>query len=411
MDHTITDLNPQVNSLQGQRDSTRLLGQRVSTPRPSLTTRYGAAALDSTIDRLQQTIEGHRHRDLFVASLGIGSLTAGGELHEGYAHSQLVEIGLVLGLARADVERQVTRGLTLGQANPRSAPRKETLDGAADARVRTLAWWDAIASDPALRTRTGTTTLKILAGFALLAMHAGKVKLSESYRQVAEAAGVSPGTVVKHRAALAPYVRQVIVHRRTECKGTEWQLVVRRGHLETALRSREVTPQVLFPNGHPLGDPSANVWHRRSGWWAAWSMLDEDEGLTVAELGAAIGRQPRTVRRILGWMAAEGLVVAVEGRWCRQEAAVAPVVEVDHAEARKARHAAERDAWRRHLAARVAAKEAERERMSTMSPEELRRYRAQVGAKRLRQRAQRYENGRARRAGQALPLLDVEAVG
>jgi hypothetical protein len=377
----------------------------VTGRRSSTTSRYGEAALDSTIDGLQQTIEGHRHRDLFIAALKIGSLAAGPELDGTYARAQLVEIGSVLGLARSDVERQVDRGMALGAEQPRSAPTTGTaLHGSADAQARVLDWWAAIAVDPALRTRRGTTTLKILAGFALLGMGASKVRLSDSYRQVAEAAGVSAGTIVKHRAALAPYVRQVHVHRRAEATATVWQLIVRDGHLETARRSREGPPPVLFPNGHPLDAPSANVWHRRAGWWLAWSMLSGEEGLTVAELAVAIGRQPRTVRRILGWMAAEGLVIGAEGRWCRREAASVPVTEVDHAEARKARHAAERDAWRRQVAARVAAKEAEREAVAAMDPAERREYQARVGALRLRRRARRWENGRAR--AQALPLAE-----
>lgn len=372
------------------------------TPSPSMTTRYGRAALAANVDRVERAPTGGRHEALFAAACEAGRLAAGGELDGTTARTELLTMAVAAGFTRADAERQVDRGMLKGSSQPKRAPDTgRALFCATDARAEVLAWWAVVAADPELRTRTGTTTLRILAAFALLGMASGKVRLSDSYRQVAEVAGVSPGTLTKHLAALDPYVRRVTKPRRSSQRATTWQLIRRAGHQETTRLCPVATPPAMFPDGrgHALDAPGHNFWHRRSGWWVLWCALDSEEPATVAELAQAAGRSTRTVRRVLATFLEYGLVTGTEGAWTRAEAAPEPLCETDHAEVRRDRHAAERAAWSRQVALLAARRQAERDAERDLSPEQrtaLRRERRlRANARRLDARARRYERQRA----------------
>jgi hypothetical protein len=172
--------------------------------------RCGRAALASEVDRVEVAPVGDRHRCLFGAACALGELVAGGELEEEATCAELEQVGRLVGLSDSDVRGAVRAGMRRGSQRPRRAPEGgHKIADRLDAMLRTVRWFNAAMEDPAFQGRRGPTQLRILAGFAMKAISAGKVEVAESYREIAEAAGVSVGTVAKHITGLSAWVRRV----------------------------------------------------------------------------------------------------------------------------------------------------------------------------------------------------------
>lgn len=326
----------------------RLNGQGHPTARRSppggYTSRYGRAALDAECAEVEAAPEGFRTRSLFAAACAVGGLVTGGEVEENVARTSLEQMGRVIGLAEADVRRTVANGLKRGGRTPRSAPTTgHALEDRTAAIAAVINWWAEVSATPG-GGRREAMRLKILAAFALLAMGAGKVRLTDSYRQVAEAAGVSVGTLANYVPSLAPRVRVVVKGNRVTGERTVWQL---RANL-----NRPASPvgmaSGLFIKARTLSDPSGNVWHRWPCGWRVFCLLSDEEQ-TAAELAEATGLSVGGVRKILARLAALGMATRdADGGWTAQEPATDPCAEgVDHAAERRERHALQRDAWRR----------------------------------------------------------------
>jgi hypothetical protein len=309
---------------------------------------YGMAALSSEVARVEQTAPGFRHMNLFSAACHVGELVAGREIDEATAESFLIDVGRSIDLLELDVRRQVARGLEKGKANPRTAPKAGTmLRDRTDAVLAVVEWWGAVQAHE-WKGRTAGTTLRILAAFAVLGTKAGKLRLEESYREVAEAAGVSVGTVAKHKARWLPFVHQVRVGNRITASRTVWQLVVRANGNRPASPAGKASG--LFPNARTLSDPAHNAWHGRPNDWRVYCLLTEEDTST-AHLVEVTGLHPSTIRRIGARLVDLGAVERGEDGWYLIPADAEELQHVgeDHAERLHQRHVAERKKHRTWL--------------------------------------------------------------
>ena len=322
--------------------------------RPPLSpSRYGNAALRAELDTLELAPLGHRHRTLYATAEHLGELVAGGELDAGTIEPVLIQAGELIGLPRSDAIRTVRRGLERGSTNPRRAPEgnRQVLQSRTDAIGAVCDWWATIERDPALRTRTGATTRRILAAFFRLAMKAGKVELAESYREIAEASGVSIGTITKHRAAWNRYVRQIEPGNRWKATRSQWRLLITKGRASGNMPEASPTGEAgVFPTARGIKAPSDNYWHRWSTGWATYRRLEPDAGRTVAELAEETGLHRGTIRRTLHRFAADGIAQRdCDGLWTECPDAESPPG-LDRKEERRERHRLDRlvHADRRH---------------------------------------------------------------
>lgn len=309
--------------------------------------RYGLAALKSTADELGFTLVGERHKNLFAAAAALGELVAGGELDEDRTVSKLVGMGRALDLTESDARRTVSNGLRDGARNPRQAPDvPQSVHNRAEAIAEVVTWWQAVQAEE-WRGARACTTLRILAGFALLAVQAGKLDVAESYREVAEAAGVSVGTVSKHRNDIAPWVRRLEVGDRLEGTRSTWRIVARAfGNSPSPTRTGLASG--LFPNARTLTDPVHASWERWSTGWRLFCILDTDEAVDAKSLASAMGLHVGTVRRNLVRLEAEGLARRDgDGGWLSVDQGEEPAFDGHKAAARHSRHQHQRREYRR----------------------------------------------------------------
>lgn len=317
-----------------------------SARRGSSSSRYGRAALASTADELGFTLVGERHHNLFKAAAKMGELVAGRELDEDRTVSTLVDMGRALDLTEADARRTVANGLQRGAQHPRQAPDvARTVANRAEAIAEVVTWWQAVQAEE-WRGARACTTLRILAGFALLAVKAGKLDLAESYREVAEAAGVSVGTVSKHRSGLAPWVSRIEVGDRFEGTRSRWRILTR------AFGNRPALPaglaSGLFPDARTLTDPAEAHWDRWSTGWRLYGLLDTDEAVDAKSLASSTGLHVGTVRRNLVRLEAEGLARCDgDGGWLSVDQGEEPAFDGHKAAARHSRHQHQRREYRR----------------------------------------------------------------
>ena len=347
-------------------------------------TRYGAAALASEVERnLMLTSRGNRHNTLFASACRIGELVGGGELSETLAITTLVEVGsLVKPEARSEVERTVRDGIDRGRKNnPRSAPTTGVMiKDAQDARMRLLALLHKAGSDPERWSgMAGASDLRVLVGLLLMSLHAGKLRVGASYRQIAEKSGVSLGTVTRALGSLeGTWIRRTHFangHRRAD--RSVFQLLAPADWIEEfsattehaggtsdgKLRQCSLLAVDTKRLGTGLRDPGHPLWKRRSTAWRLWCALAEDRdaleaGVAARELAGAISAPERTVWRNLAWMAAHGIVECVDQRWSAvgETEAVGLVVHLEpQRELVRERHRIEREQHRVWLAERSCA--------------------------------------------------------
>lgn len=343
-------------------------------------TRYGAAALHSEVERALHAPRGFRHKTLFSAACRVGELVGGGEIGESFAVSQLVELGLVLKPAeRSEVERTVRAGLERGRGTCRSAPTSGSMiNNGGEARMRVLALLVRANSDvERWRGVKGTSDLRVLVAVSLLALHAGKVRIGASYREIVEASGVGLGTVARSLGALeGTYLRKIHVagaHRRKD-RSVLQMLVPNEWHEAFMC---DTTEQAGGPHDRQkarcsnlaldsvrlrsaLRDPSHPLWRRRGSGWRMWCALAEDRdaggsGLSTVSLASAADVSVRTVWRNLSYLREHGVVVSLEGRWFAVDDTVAldAVAYLEPArELVRERHRLDREAHRLWLTAR-----------------------------------------------------------
>jgi DNA-binding transcriptional ArsR family regulator len=344
-------------------------------------TRYGAAALHSEVERALHAPPGFRHKTLFSAACRVGELVGGGEIGESFAVSQLVELGLVLKPAeRSEVERTVRAGVERGRGVCRSAPTTGSMiRNGGESRMRVLALLSRANRDvERWRGVTGTSDLRVLVAVSLLALHAGKVRVGASYREIVETSGVSLGTVARALGSLeGTYLRRTHVagvHRRKD--RSVFQLLVPHEwteaffgdtdeqaggspHRQNARCSNLSLDSERLRSG--LRDPAHPLWRRRGSAWRIWCALAADRdtegtGLGAAELAQSIGMSPRTVWRNLSYLREHGIVDSLEGVWCahRDTEAVSAVAYLEPTrELVRERHRLEREGHRIWLAARA----------------------------------------------------------
>ncbi len=234
------------------------------------------------------------------------------------------------------------------------------LRSAPDARKQVFAWWARACTT--ITGRNGGTALRICAAFAMAAMGAGKVRLDESYREIAERAGVSVGTVAKYLSSkpdyqhmsslLRPFVS--IVRRGDRVRGSRSTFQLSGAHPETSRRLDQRGPEGLFPDARILSDQSADHWHRNANGWRLWCLLDLADGLSAIGLAEITGLHPGTVRRILNRLSDDGLARRLDGLWYRVDPDAACLEELrasvdSPAQLRRERHRWDRANRRRWL--------------------------------------------------------------
>jgi hypothetical protein len=282
---------------------------------------YGRAALANALDAIETAPAGiSRHKTLYRVSAGLGNLIAGGELlDEEIVYHRLTAKGYeVLGPERArEVERTVRDGIDRGKTTPRKAPDKRKLQSAAEARGAAIEWWDRA------QTINCHTCRRILGGgFFQAALGAGKLTLSETYRQLAERAGVSASTVCAHRKHWRAFVRRVSKANRWQKNSSSvWQL----GVYPTGRNARALTNTPVgecLPHKrqcslmHARSDAARDLWHRWSGGWSLYALLEgSDEPLRASEIAGLLGVNPSTARRGLRRLEANDMAERGPNGW------------------------------------------------------------------------------------------------
>jgi hypothetical protein len=360
---------------------------------------YGRAALERDLAKLEWTHRG-RHVTLFHVAANAGALVAGGELDETSARVALEAAARRVGLSESELRRTVRDAMRVGGMQPRSAPRDgEMIRGANQARVRVQLWWERAQADPVFATRRGATTLKILGGFYLLAARTGKVRLVESYREVAEAAGVSVGTISKHEPFWSKYVAVVqkgsrFGRARVETSSgrtnrSVFQLLVPGGEMGAAVQGsgagmaipvvRGNMPEAsltavagLFPSEISHGavmsaprsgecsDPGCDIWQRWGSGWRLWTLLDEAESCTAEDLAVRTGSSVRTVRNEMTKLVFWGVAGEVEEGSFVRVSGEPPAMPVGYGVRRRSRHRVERELFSSYLAARFGSERQEK---------------------------------------------------
>lgn len=312
----------------------------MSTHRASLTSPgpycYGARALAEEADGILHSVHGARHNTVFHAARRIGQLVAGNEIDEDLARSVLVGAARTRGLPLSDAERQVDRGLTYGARRPRRAPRvqRDIKKGeGGKCREWALAVLQAVIAD--LDAAPGTK--KIAAAIVCEMIRYGRYETTQSYRQIAELAGVSVGTVWNHSRRLRRWLRWIPGK---GPNGGKWRL-------RRVSRTADLT-SVNLP------DPSANCWYRRAGEWLAYGLTSTTDETSFEELAAHSGRALRTIRADVERWAAAGLAVVTDSGVTRIADAELPDTAIDHAARRRASHVAARVRFKRWLAEIIA---------------------------------------------------------
>ncbi|GLZ02434.1 bifunctional DNA primase/polymerase [Actinoplanes sp. NBRC 103695] len=81
---------------------------------------YLDAAIGRQLDHLRRAAQGERNHALYVSSVALGQLAAGGALHVDQAAALLEEAALSIGLTRFETLRTIRSGLVAGAKRPRT---------------------------------------------------------------------------------------------------------------------------------------------------------------------------------------------------------------------------------------------------------------------------------------------------
>jgi len=312
---------------------------------------YARAALESEIGMVKSAPNGRRTPTLFHAAIVGGELIASRQVDRATVESAL----LIVAGARnvGDAERQIRRGIERGMRHPRN-PRRTAgrfITTRGEARQVVFEWSEQLDA-------TGTDR-RICMAIASHCWSVGSTTIDLSFREVAEAAGVSRTTVARRAGGLARWVRIVRGGQRFRKQDTRtrWRIVLRDGV------SKRDRPKA-FPSGvgglsrnetHP-SDPSANVWDRWSSGWAAWQALDLEDSTTATFLIAVTGYSRPTIYRNLRRLEDLGLARRTEAGWVRVDVELGPA-DFSLREFRRRQHERERGLHARFLEARYASRE------------------------------------------------------
>lgn len=326
-------------------------GRRPTTQAPQGGTRYSRAALESEVANVMAAPTGRRTVSLFKAACVAGELIGGGEIDRPAAEAALK---IVAGTREIDdADRQIRRGIQRGLRNPRNPNLTggRNITSATEARIVIFEWTenlDARGTDRRICTAIGQHCWNV-----------GTTTVDLSYREVAEACGMSVGTVANHAGRLGRWVRVVRHGRRFRANDnrTRWRLIIRENRAKSEQAEGHPLYGVggLFSNGTSLRDPAADPWHRWSSGWTIWSLLDLVDPITVSELVVLSGYSRRTIYRNLSRLGQVDLVEQSETGWIRCDRELA---EFSIQAERKERHRLERERHTEFLQSRYESREA-----------------------------------------------------
>lgn len=344
--------------------------------RPSGTSsRYGRAALDRQTTALAALDPGSRGIEAYAAGLRCGSLIAGGELTRALAEPALIAAAVTAGLSEREAAGHIERGIEQGLNSPHVRPprrdhRRRELD------ERGEGWWQVavatLAAPGWVSRRSAATTMAILAGLYALAEQAGTGALVASYRQLAEASGVTIGTISKHVKAgrLTPFVAIYTPKgARQTGASTRWSLRLHTPEVDAhlaaeldavwngntprsggqGLRAPGVSVPLPGVAGTPFVDPRDDRWgpHGRSGWAVLLALRGSERSLSAHEVAEQVPVSEPTVRRWFGRLEQLG-AIKTNGKVAYAIRSDEPV-KLERATLMRARHRLDRDAYVRYL--------------------------------------------------------------
>ena len=256
---------------------------------------YGEAALESEVGGLDP-LAGGRTRQLYVASLRMGSLVGGRELRLERAEAMLTFAGrVILALPARDVEKTVTKGLKVGMRSPRSAPAFGTIKSRNDAILYWIGWFEQL--DP--RDFVGTRGLKPPAAVRRVRHHRGH-RREGGHQDVRPAGGGGVGVgqtkvteLMKRNGEVERSGYLKVVGRRARPGDLDsWQATTWRPTTKGRFAVQDgclVDGTTSLYRKTPLLSPDVNVFVRKPNAWRLHCLLRPDEEVTVAELVEATG--------------------------------------------------------------------------------------------------------------------------
>ncbi len=285
--------------------------------------RYGHAALRS---ELRRVLDAGTRASVLKAAARMGELAAGNHLDSDYVRQRLIGAAVEAGRPRIEVYKAIEYGLRQGLQRPRSASTSGTMIRSrieAILRVVTMMELAEVTNWPARRV-----TPKVLAGLHLMALRAGKVRIDTSFRELAEVAGVSVGSIGSSLAQLEGlWLRVVRTGSRSKAKSrTLIQLLLPKGPetscavLEHAGPRPAPVPPACSPNAQAdelaLLHPGHDLWARRTNAWRIFcALVAHAAPAGVVELVTHLGAKRRTVETNLRWLENLGLVEKDEDQW------------------------------------------------------------------------------------------------
>lgn len=321
------------------------LGQRQPPPGG---TRYSRAALESEVANVMAAPTGRRTVSLFKAACVAGELIGGGEIDRSTAEAALKIVAGSRDIGDAD--RQIRRGIARGLQHPRNPNLTggRNITSKVDARIMIFEWVENLDASG--------TDRRICAAIGSHCWNVGTTTVDLSYREIAEACGMSVSTISAHAGRLGRWVRIVRHGRRFRATNnrTRWRLITRESCAKTDQAEGHPLYGVggLFENGTTLRDPAANQWYRWSSGWTLWSLLDLVDAVTVPDLVVLSGYSRRTVYRTLGKLEQFALAEKTETGWLRLDVALDPREDFTIQEFRRRRHRQQREVHDRFLQSR-----------------------------------------------------------
>ena len=171
------------------------------------------------MDQLERTTRGSRHRSLFAAAVPSESLSkAESSTATSSPWSYSLSAGFSAWMMSSSPACSPWPRPWCG--TPAACARGRFRDSGLSRREVRATEWLLVSTAAAVPA----TTKRILAAFGLLALELGKVSFAASYRQIAELAGVSVGTVAKHQQHFARWVYPVAKGSRFQGTSTTWRL-------------------------------------------------------------------------------------------------------------------------------------------------------------------------------------------
>jgi hypothetical protein len=327
---------------------------------------YGRAVLSSEIVRVLDAP--NKHRAVYVAALRCGRRIGGGELDEDFVEARLYEVAIRVGRPDADARRTIAAGIRKGKLQPRQAPKTGTmLRDRTDAILRVVEMMGRASTEP----WRVTSHRKVLWALHDMAVHAGKVRLDASYREISERAGVGVARVGPALCAMegiwVRMVRKGSQHR-VQSRTMVQLLLPPPTHeclvLEQSGPWPATEPPACSTDGHnrSLLVPSHDLWVGRGRAWETFRALAlHGFPIKAADLARDSGIPRSSIYSSLAWLREIGLVVhqdqewaAVDGRTAHDVLATLDLANVGAA--RKQRYAEDRVKHRKRIGAKAAAK-------------------------------------------------------